>query len=254
MNQVKITDLVLNVRLVKISFWNVLQDQLLKEAATSLGLIKTTMNEFTPEQQTQLKTWSQQRDEILGELSVLRSEKDALLKNNTGLCTENGELVNRIEQNKGRIQEIDKQEKARANTILVEIVDLEKRKGILETKVSGLDSDVQGLLERKESLVSTINTLVLMHDRVFDRASVLDQVVDRVTRVNEGNIQSVNEMVVALEKSVGGISGSLSIINNSVFKRANDLNEIVTNALEATAENTKTVQGLVADLKDSLKK
>lgn len=211
------------------------------------------MDELTPEQKKQLQTWAEQRDSILGEITTHRREEEKLVKHNKDLSESNTELETTIQMNRGRILELDKQEKVRAKFISLEVYELEKKKTRLESIVSGLEKNISTLTARHEDITSNIKTLIETHDRVYARTSVLDQVVDRVTRVNGQSINEVNIMISGLKDSVSDMSTSLVELNDGIFKKANDLNVIVTKALDDTSKNTQAVSGLIKDMQDKLK-
>lgn len=158
------------------------------------------------DQNEQLKTWANQRDVILGEISVLNIEKENLIKSIKELGNSKTEIQEKIIGSVSRMQELDKQEKEYESILSVEVNDLEKKKTFLESKVSQLEEDVSPLLEKKDNLISDINNLVKVHDQVYKRSEALDQVIDRVTRVNEKNISDINSLVISLRDSVVGIS------------------------------------------------
>ena len=78
----------------------------------------------------------------------------------------------------------------------------ESKKNKLQAEITGLQNDVDSLLERKKNLTETISTLTEVHEKVFKRVSVIDQVVDRVTRVNNKNIEDVNSMITNLKNNL----------------------------------------------------
>lgn len=154
------------------------------------------------DQNEQLKTWASQRDSILSEIAVLNIEKERLIIINKDLANSNTDISIKIIESEGRMAELDKKEIEYQHIVSSEIAELQKNKTLVEATVTGLEKDVFNLSARKEDLISTINTLQVLHDQVYKRTGVLDQVIDRVTRVNADNINDVNILVSGLKISL----------------------------------------------------
>lgn len=163
------------------------------------------MSDLTHEMSQQLETWAEQRDNILLSISNLRTENEKLTVVNGNLRISNSELDKKIIESNVRLEEISKKEQERKNLIPIEIVELEKKKTGLETSNNELSSENENLKNTKKDLVESINLLTDIHEKMFKRASVLDQVVDHVTRVNEKNIHDVNLMISNLKEFMAEI-------------------------------------------------
>lgn len=149
--------------------------------------------DFTAEQNSQLLTWVDQRDALLSELAVLRDEKQVLLGENTQLRSENSLLIQSINENKGRIAEIEANEEERGRLISIDLVNLNSNKTKLEVTVSYLQNEVEVLHEKKINLKEDIKHLKEIHNDIFDKTSVLNKVVDHVVRVSQENLQNIEK-------------------------------------------------------------
>ena len=158
------------------------------------------MDSFTPEQDKQLKTWASERDTILSEIAVARDQNLILSLKNKNLSISITDIEDRIQQSVGRMKELDDREKLYEDIISEHLSILGSRKVKIESELSFLNKDLTSLKETKEALLKDIEVLQKIHDKVFARASVLDQVVDHVTRVNSKNIDDVNILIANLKE------------------------------------------------------
>ena len=78
-------------------------------------------------------------------------------------------------------------------------------------------------------MVGNIRVLNNLHDRVFNRASVLDKVVEHVTKVNQKNLDLMSTLIVKLRNSVEDIAVNLDKTNTKVVKKIKDVEEIADN-------------------------
>jgi len=178
--------------------------------------------EISPEQTQQLKSWAEQRDEILNEISASRTTNELLKKNNASLAESISEIEQRIISSTAKMTEVDAQEKGYAEIVSKEISDLLPIKSQLQSQISGLEKEVELLATKKDILIESINTLTLAHDKVFNRASVLDKVVEHVTRVNAKNIDDINILIsnlnVSIQEMIDKNNSNVAETNNIVGK------------------------------------
>jgi len=157
------------------------------------------MEEITPAQKKQLEAWATRRDEILGEISRLDTEKEEKIKRNAELNASNTDVETRINQGLGRLQEIDRQEAERAKYVSREVAALESQKTELQSEVNGLKQVIVGLISKRDDLTLNVETLTLVHGKVFDRTAALETLVDHVSRVT-GESVTIIEKCLALVK------------------------------------------------------
>lgn len=151
------------------------------------------MPEITPAQQNQLNAWALQRDTILGEISRLEIEKEEKTKRNEALTASNTDIETRINEGRGRLAEIEIQEQERIKLVSREVVALETQKTTLQAEIPALKQVIVALISKEEGLKSSIETLTLVHDRVFDRTGALEAIVDHVKTVSESNLTSLEK-------------------------------------------------------------
>ena len=98
--------------------------------------------EISPEQNAQLASWAAQRDAMLTEISVLKSEQDGLTKTNKELTASNTDLEQRALIIEGRLQELDKKEKEWEGVVSAEIADLTAQKTGLQSDTANLRGEI----------------------------------------------------------------------------------------------------------------
>ena len=158
--------------------------------------------ELTPEQKANLDTWAGQRDSLLKEISILRTENERLTSSNKSLADSNSDIQTQIHQAIGRMAELDKQEKDYENIVSSELTTALISKTRLESEITQLDKQV-GILEfQKNSVTDQIKTLNEVYDRLFKQANVLDKIVDHVVRISKDNENQIDGMVSNLKESL----------------------------------------------------
>jgi len=180
---------------------------------------------ITGEQKNQLKTWAEQRDAILAEITANTSVNDALIKKNRGLNDANSIATDRAMILKGNIEILEKTEKDRVALVSKELSDVLIKTNEAQKRLANINADIEKATEQKTKLSTDIAAAIVIHDRIFARASVLDQVVDRVTRINEENINKVNIMISELGKAVVNTKTSLLSISDGMTKHMSNLND-----------------------------
>lgn len=172
--------------------------------------------ETTPEQKKELNVWAIKRDTLLRRLGILSTQVQEKEKYNSELSESNTDLETRINQSKGRLQELDTQEAERGNLLSKEVADLEKRKSVLQAEIPGLEKEIGGLKSEKNILTEVIANLAKVHSDVFDRTNALDKIVESVTRVSDQNISDFKVFFDDLKKSVQEIlSGHKKVISET---------------------------------------
>lgn len=171
--------------------------------------------EITPEQQAQLAAWPARRDAMLAEASILAETKKKLVEDNDALAASNSDLHDRINQALGRMAAIDAEEKDYQGIVAKEVSELIVQKSSLQSEVAGLKNEIGILQSQKATLTDSISNLKDAYDRVFQRAEVLDKVVDHVTRVSESNASVMENSTADFKKNVDEM---MSILNKNIEK------------------------------------
>jgi chromosome segregation ATPase len=160
------------------------------------------MEPRTPEQIAQLSTWAGERDAILKEIAIYRTERDRLKAINQEISKSNTDIESRLGKVQVRIDELDKKEAEYNEIVGVKNAELEKEKTELESKVSSLKEKVSRLTDEAFKLMNIGEHLRDTHKVIFSKTEDLQKVVDYVTRVTDGNIHNLEALFNMVEKKV----------------------------------------------------
>jgi chromosome segregation ATPase len=171
--------------------------------------------EMTPEQRENLKTWAEQRDAILSQVSVLISDRDRLQRINNDLTASNTDIETRINESRGRIEELKIKENELPLVISREVAALQSQKSTLEGTITTLEKMVVILTEQKTSLEADVSFALTAFNAIKDETLLLDNVVDKVTAVSQENSNRINSLVNDLAKSLEEI---IEVNRKNVFE------------------------------------
>ena len=157
---------------------------------------------ITPEQEEQLKTWASERDAVLSEIAIARDERDKLTKANQEIAISYSEMVQKIQQSIGRMEELDLKEKEWEVIMSNGVADIRVEKTKLETELTDLKTQVAIYEEKKTTLVRDIELLLVLYDQHYGHAQNLEKVVERVVRISQENMDKLNIFVKSLEPEV----------------------------------------------------
>ena len=101
--------------------------------------------------------------------------------------------------------------------LIKKLASLREEKAILQTEITGLKNEITALIPQKNLLVETISNYSDVYERVLNRTSVLDAIVERTVNINNENVAQVNTLVGNLTTSVQ----SLIDINEENVKKGN---------------------------------
>ena len=160
------------------------------------------MDEFTTEQKDSLKTWAEQRDEVLLEIETSRVTNEKLQIVNKELADSNTDIEARINVIIGRIEELKIKESELPKVISKEVALLESKKTTLESEVILLGKMIEILKPQRDSLEVSIEKALVTFETIKEETLLLDKVVDRVTQVSKENTGKINLLVSDLGKSL----------------------------------------------------
>ena len=160
------------------------------------------MDEFTTEQKDSLKTWAEQRDEILLEIGNSKVINEKLQAVNKDLANSNTDIETRMNVIIGRIEELKIKESELPAVISKEVALLESKKTTLESEIPLLNKIIEILKPQKDSLESDIEKALATFNTIKEETLLLDKVVDRVTQISKGNTDKINLLVSDLAKSL----------------------------------------------------
>ena len=173
------------------------------------------VEEFTKEQKAQLKTWSEQRDEFLSDISKLKIEKEKLQVTNRELADSSSDIHDTMNVVRGRIEELKIKESELPEVISKEIAFLESKKSTLEAEITVLGKLIDVLIPQKDSLEIDIEKALSTFEVLKGEALLLDKVVDRVTSVSKSNVDKIDLLVSNLAKSLEEI---IEVNRKNVFE------------------------------------
>ncbi len=157
--------------------------------------------EITPDQKKQLKSWADQRDEILASIEVARTEFGTLTTRNVELANSNTEIETKIYKAEGRLTEMNVREAEYEVIVAAEIVDLEKNKTRLESVVSSLEMNLVILEGRKLSVENALTAMVNAHDKIFARAEGLNKIISEAMTKNVDGLHEVQTIIEDVKKT-----------------------------------------------------
>jgi predicted nucleic acid-binding Zn-ribbon protein len=171
--------------------------------------------EMTLEQKENLKTWAEQRDSILSEISVLKTESEKLQKINKDLANSITDVESRMNEIRGRIEELKIKENELPLVISKEVVFLQSKKSTLEAEINSLLKIVEILTSQKTSLEADVYFALNAFDAVKGETFLLDKIVDKVTTVSQDNTNKINTLVNDLAASLEEI---IEVNRKNVFE------------------------------------
>ena len=160
------------------------------------------MDEFTKEQKDQLKTWAEQRDAVLLEISNARTIEERLQITNRELAESSTNIVAQMNTVLGRIEELLKKEAELPALITREIATLQSKKSGLESQIPPLEKIVEILTSQKTSLQVDVASVLNTFEAINGQSLLLEKVVDKVTVISKTNTDKINSLVSDLAKSL----------------------------------------------------
>lgn len=164
--------------------------------------LKNMVEEFTTEQKNQLKTWAEQRDEILLEISNARATEEKLQATNKDLAAGNTDIEFRYHEIRGRIEELKIKEGELPALISKEVAFLESKKASLEAQIPVLEKVIKVLIPQKDALEADIEKALATFEVIKGETLLLDKIANEVTVVSKTNSDKINLLVSNLAKSL----------------------------------------------------
>jgi len=157
------------------------------------------MNDLTHAQAESMQSWAQERDTLLGEISILASQKEALgiELETAGLNLD--ELSKTIESSKGRIKELEALEERTRGSLSVDIAELMVRKSRLEGECLVKDTESDWLSITNGEKVLAIDNFSLALNTMQYQANIINDVVGQITETNKTHLSDVKVMVDHIE-------------------------------------------------------
>lgn len=151
------------------------------------------MEDITPKQKDQLKSWSIERDSLLNEISILRDEKSKLINENNEISESSSEIIKNLNIVLGRIEELEKKEKESSERITIENSNNLIKKTKLETEITALESDIKELKEKKDTLVGFISVLEKQKSDKEAGIKLIEDIVNNVVTISNKNMAILDQ-------------------------------------------------------------
>jgi len=153
----------------------------------------------TPAQKNAILTWTEQRDNLLKEIGVLNTEKEAIQKANKEEAASAEELRLKSAEIQGRLDMLEVLENRQKSSLSIEIVELEKRKSQLETEIEAKEAESKVFDKTKIEKMTSIELLSMVHTKVSEQTKVLEETVGKVIKSAETHTSNMVEMVSNIE-------------------------------------------------------
>lgn len=163
------------------------------------------MDEFTNEQKNKLKTWAEQRDELLGEIANLTSDRDKITITNRELAESKTRINNEMFVIQGRIQELQIKESELPTVISKEVAFLQSKRATLEGEITVFEKVLAVLKPQKAGLEADVEKALAIFEVVKGESLLLNKITDEVTSVSKSNTDKINSLVSNLAISLEDI-------------------------------------------------
>lgn len=150
--------------------------------------------EYTTEQKSQLKTWAEERDLILSEISVNREKNEKLRKENIELSTSNTEISEQISFARGVLSVTEELEERTKNSISKDVSELKEKKAELEVIIHTSLVEIDELNKQKKDLKNDIDIISDIYKNIFSKLSGIESSIGDSSLKNSENIRKIEEL------------------------------------------------------------
>lgn len=150
--------------------------------------------EYTTEQKSQLKTWAEERDLILSEISVNREKNEKLKKENIELSTSNTEISEQISFARGVLSVTEELEERTKNSISKDVSELKEKKAELEVIIHTSLVEIDELNKQKKDLKNDIDIISDIYKNIFSKLSGIESSIGDSSLKNSENIRKIEEL------------------------------------------------------------
>lgn len=157
---------------------------------------------LTPDQIAALGAWADERDAILLDISKKRSEQEQLSRANDGLSEKHTQYLDDIAACRGRLEAMTEYEEERSRLVSTELAQKSKDRAELELVIAKETADIALLEDKKSKILSDLEILIPVYERVAFQIGALNQTVDKVVKINSNNIKEVNNMIDNVKKGI----------------------------------------------------
>ncbi len=157
---------------------------------------------MTPDQLQQIKTWAEERDGYMKEISELRSSKSELKKECDDLSNSKTLLENKSNELIGAIVVLEAEEEKRIGLISKKLAQLKEEQTSLQTIVKSLRENVEDLTNRKDELEKSIPVLLSVESRLKEQSEGLKGTIDYVVKTSNRHTEEVSMFLTNLKRDI----------------------------------------------------
>jgi len=157
------------------------------------------MNDLTHTQLESVRIWAQERDTLLGEISVLASQKEALGVELTTAGLNLDELNKTIAFSQGFLKQSAALEERLRGSLSVDIAELQVRKSRLEGECWAKEIESDRLTIKNDEKILSIVNLSTAHDIMKDQAKIVNDVVGQIIETSLAHLSNVKVIVDHIE-------------------------------------------------------
>jgi lipopolysaccharide biosynthesis regulator YciM len=163
------------------------------------------MNEITQAQEKVIKSWTEQRDSLLCEIGVLRTEKDNLNKEVSGKAISLTDINNNIAEVKGRLSELKEIEDRYKSSISIEMANLEIEKTKLQLIVSEKTEAVKNLEKQMLSITETLLRNKISEDLILKQEKIIEKAIGGFDDIHKTNLTELKTVMIDISRTYGQI-------------------------------------------------
>jgi len=169
------------------------------------------MNDLTHAQAETVRTWAQERDTLLGEISVLSSQKEALEIELVTAGLNLDELNKTIAFSQGVLKQVYALEERFRSSLDVDIVELQVQKSRLEGECVAKELESSRLTAKNDEKILSIVNLSTAHNIMEDQAKIVNDVAGQIIEASKTHLSDVKV-----------IADEIKAVTSEVIKKANE--------------------------------
>ena len=207
---------------------------------------------MNPEQEKQILSWTEQRDNLLSEISVLQNTKNTITNSIRELNQSHSEVIGQIQYKKGQLDSLTEEEKKQIKLTLIELVELKKQTTIQQRIVDEKKREVESLNIQKKDIESSLSILIPVYNTVTNQVTALNETIENVVRINNENIQEVNVIITDLKNALGDNITNLGPVYERFTAQLKSINDANASSILLSNKNANIVDTLIKELKKVL--
>lgn len=160
------------------------------------------MSTATPEQANALRSWADQRDEILREIGQLETRRRELDESVVAASASFADLQVRIGEARGRLAEIDAAEEIARASVAADVAAMHAEKSALDVAVTSAKAELASVREEHDRTLGNIADLAAFRDATFGKLREASEAADASGRVSREAMEDVAALLDRLKAGV----------------------------------------------------